>query len=131
MSVLHSITNTLAKRKGRRHVPAALSPDVWRAVLWALPFVGACQQAALATASQPAFDAPAPAALPAPSFSPQVQNLLAQMTLEENIEQMTQLNISVTHTTGVQKNAVLDSAKATALVRDSHVGSFLNLFNQS
>ena len=53
------------------------------------------------------------------------------MTLEENIEQMTQLNISVTHTTGMQKNVVLDSAKATALVRDSYFGSFLNLFNQS
>ncbi|MBF9239090.1 glycoside hydrolase family 3 C-terminal domain-containing protein [Hymenobacter sp. BT683] len=55
-----------------------------------------------------------------------MQQLLAQMTLEEKIGQMTQLNISVINTTGVQKDVVLDSAKAAALVREFHIGSFLN-----
>ena len=68
----------------------------------------------------------APADAPAPSFSPRVQKLLAQMTLEEKIGQMTQLNISAINTTGVNKDVLLDSAKATALVRDFHVGSFIN-----
>ncbi len=48
------------------------------------------------------------------------------MTLEEKIGQMTQLNISVINTTGVQKDVVLDSAKTVALVRDFHIGSFIN-----
>ena len=68
----------------------------------------------------------APVTIPPASFSPRVQGLLAQMTLEEKIGQMTQLNISVINTTGIQKDVVLDSAKATALVRNFHIGSFIN-----
>ena len=78
----------------------------------------------MATAVAPV--APAPTEAVASAFSPRVQQLLAQMTLEEKIGQMTQLNISVINTTGVQKDVVLDSAKATALVREFHIGSFLN-----
>ncbi|MFD2722037.1 beta-glucosidase [Hymenobacter monticola] len=63
---------------------------------------------------------------PASAFSPRVQQLLAQMTLEEKIGQMTQLNLSAINTTGENKDVVLDSAKAAALVRDFHVGSFIN-----
>ena len=48
------------------------------------------------------------------------------MTLEEKIGQMTQLNISTINTTGEQKDVVLDSTKAAALVREFHIGSFLN-----
>lgn len=64
--------------------------------------------------------------LPAPSFSPRVQLLLAQMTLEEKIGQMTQLANTTINPTGVQKNVALDSSKVAALVREFHVGSFLN-----
>ena len=64
--------------------------------------------------------------LPRATFSPRVQQLLAQMTLEEKIGQMTQLTNTVINPTGVQKDVALDSAKVTALVRDFHVGSFLN-----
>lgn len=64
--------------------------------------------------------------LPAANFSPRVKQLLAQMTLEEKIGQMTQLDISTINTTGAAKDVFLDSAKATALVRDFHVGSFFN-----
>ena len=61
-----------------------------------------------------------------PTFSPRVRGLLAQMTLEEKIGQMTQLANTVINTTGVQKDVVLDSAKAARLVREFHVGSFIN-----
>jgi len=73
-----------------------------------------------ATTSQPSAD------LPAANFSPRVKQLLAQMTLEEKIGQMTQLDISTINTTGAAKDVFLDSAKTTALVRDFHVGSFIN-----
>ncbi|MGI4871689.1 MAG: beta-glucosidase [Janthinobacterium lividum] len=55
-----------------------------------------------------------------------MQKLLSEMTLEEKIGQMTQLDISTINTTGRQKDVWLDSAKATALVRTYHIGSFLN-----
>ncbi|MDO7850218.1 glycoside hydrolase family 3 N-terminal domain-containing protein [Hymenobacter sp. CA1UV-4] len=55
-----------------------------------------------------------------------MQQLLAQMTLEEKIGQMTQLNLSAINTTGDNKDVLLDSAKATALVRNFHIGSFIN-----
>ncbi|MDO7845264.1 glycoside hydrolase family 3 N-terminal domain-containing protein [Hymenobacter sp. M29] len=61
-----------------------------------------------------------------PTFSPRVQQLLTQMTLEEKIGQMTQLNLSAINTTGDNKDVLLDSAKAAALVRDFHIGSFIN-----
>ena len=95
------------------------------ALLLVLPLLVACQRGALPTAVLPAA-ATVPAETPVAAFSPRVRQLLAQMTLEEKIGQMTQLNISVINTTGVQKDVVLDSAKATALVREFHIGSFLN-----
>jgi len=91
-----------------------------------LPLLAACQRGAVPTKAVVAPLTQVPADLPAATFSPRVQKLLAQMTLEEKIGQMTQLNISVINTTGVQKDVVLDSAKAATLVRDFHIGSFLN-----
>lgn len=62
---------------------------------------------------------------PAP-VSERVRALLAQMTLEEKIGQMTQLaNTTINHT-GQQKDVTLDSAKLIPLIRQFHVGSFLN-----
>ncbi|GAA3937035.1 glycoside hydrolase family 3 N-terminal domain-containing protein [Hymenobacter algoricola] len=58
--------------------------------------------------------------------SERVAALLAQMTLEEKIGQMTQLTNTVINTTGVQRDVTLDSAKLVPLIRDYHVGSFLN-----
>ena len=99
----------------------------WRHALLVLPLLVACQRGAVPTAAVTGAAVRPPAELaPIVSFSPRVQQLLAQMTLEEKIGQMTQLNISVINTTGVQKDVVLDSAKATALVRNFHIGSFLN-----
>ena len=99
--------------------------SAWRSLLLGLPLLVACQRGAVPTATQlPA--SPAPQDLPTTAFSPRVQQLLAQMTLEEKIGQMTQLANTTINTTGVQKDVVLDSAKATALVRDFHIGSFLN-----
>ena len=96
--------------------------------------LAACQRAAVPTAALATSVAGAPAGLvasaadelPRATFSPRVQQLLAQMTLEEKIGQMTQLTNTVINPTGVQKDVALDSAKVTALVRDFHVGSFLN-----
>jgi beta-glucosidase len=84
--------------------------------------LGACQRNVVPTAknSRPTTE------LPTANFSPRVKQLLAQMTLEEKIGQMTQLDISTINTTGAAKDVFLDSAKATALVRDFHVGSFFN-----
>lgn len=62
---------------------------------------------------------------PAP-VSERVRTLLAQMTLEEKIGQMTQLaNTTINHT-GQQKDVTLDSAKLIPFIRQFHIGSFLN-----
>ncbi|MCB2406509.1 glycoside hydrolase family 3 C-terminal domain-containing protein [Hymenobacter sp. BT178] len=76
------------------------------------------------TTSAPA--SAAGSALPPAVVSERVAALLAQMTLEEKIGQMTQLTNTVINTTGVQKDIVLDSAKLVPLIRQFHVGSFLN-----
>jgi beta-glucosidase len=55
-----------------------------------------------------------------------VEELLDQMTLEEKAGQMTQLNISVINTTGQQKDVYLVADKVIPLIRDHHIGSFLN-----
>ena len=113
--------------KRRALLAVAFRPRVWGRALLALSIiVTACQRGAVPTVAV-ATTAPAVATdLPAAAFSPRVQQLLAQMTLEEKIGQMTQLTNTAINTTGVQKDVVLDSAKATALVRDFHIGSFLN-----
>ncbi|MDB5235169.1 MAG: beta-glucosidase [Hymenobacter sp.] len=103
--------------------------SAWRKYALVLPLLAACQRGAVPTAAVDTMGAQplvAQSEIPAASFSPRVQQLLAQMTLEEKIGQMTQLNISVINTTGVQRDVVLDSAKAAALVRDFHIGSFIN-----
>ena len=95
----------------------------WRVLVVLVPLLGACQRQAIPTTTAAT---PATEQLPAASFSPRVQRLLAQMTLEEKIGQMMQLDISTINTTGAAKDVFLDSAKLTALLRDYHVGSFLN-----
>ncbi|MBO6622492.1 MAG: glycoside hydrolase family 3 C-terminal domain-containing protein [Balneola sp.] len=55
-----------------------------------------------------------------------VEDLLSRMTVEEKIGQMTQLDITMINTTGVQKDVELDAKKAAELVRNHHIGSFLN-----
>ena len=102
-------------------------------LLIVLTLLAACQRAVvpvapptmLPTSAATAISAAA-SELPATTFSPRVRQLLAQMTLEEKIGQMTQLANTAINSTGVQKDVVLDSAKAAALVRDFHIGSFLN-----
>ncbi|UOQ53938.1 glycoside hydrolase family 3 N-terminal domain-containing protein [Hymenobacter cellulosivorans] len=72
---------------------------------------------------------PSPAAgsaQPRAVVSERVAALLAQMTLEEKIGQMTQLTNTVINNTGVQRDITLDSAKLVPLIRQYHVGSFLN-----
>ncbi|MBO2010600.1 glycoside hydrolase family 3 N-terminal domain-containing protein [Hymenobacter negativus] len=102
----------------------------WKNMLLALPLLAACQRAVVpTTASTPVPISPVTPAtpeLPITSFSPRVQQLLAQMTLEEKIGQMTQLNLSAINHNGTNGDVTLDSAKAAGLVRDFHIGSFLN-----
>ena len=100
--------------------------SAWRSLVLVVPLLAACQRGAvpMATTAVP-IEAPA-MEMPLPTFSPRVQQLLAQMTLEEKIGQMTQLNISAINHTGTNGDVSLDSAKAAALVRDFHIGSFLN-----
>ncbi|TGE27658.1 glycoside hydrolase family 3 N-terminal domain-containing protein [Hymenobacter metallicola] len=92
-----------------------------------------CQRAAVATTAAPAVStisssptSAASSALPPAVVSERVAALLAQMTLEEKIGQMTQLANTVINPTGVQRDVALDSAKLVPLIRDFHVGSFLN-----
>jgi beta-glucosidase len=110
--------------------PLQTSRTYWKNLALALPLVVACQRGTVPTTASPTAVVATPAAtsteLPASSFSPRVQQLLAQMTLEEKIGQMTQLNLSAINHTGTNGDVTLDSAKAAALVRDFHIGSFLN-----
>ncbi|UOQ98595.1 glycoside hydrolase family 3 C-terminal domain-containing protein [Hymenobacter sp. 5317J-9] len=114
----------------RTHLPALRRGHAKGALFLCLALAVGCQRAAVPTAGvAPGTATTAPAAVANPTlatFSPRVRQLLAAMTLEEKIGQMTQLNISTINTTGEDKDVVLDSAKATALVRDFHIGSFIN-----
>jgi beta-glucosidase len=109
---------------------AAARRTHWQKLLLALPLLAACQRATVPTTTSVeaavAPVAPAKPELPASSFSPRVQQLLAQMTLEEKIGQMTQLNLSAINHNGTNGDVTLDSAKAAGLVRNFHIGSFLN-----
>jgi beta-glucosidase len=102
-------------------------------LLLAGTMLATCQRATapVATVATPLASAITPSAatsdnLPVGTFSPRVRQLLAQMTLEEKIGQMTQLANTAINPTGVQKDVALDSAKVAVLVRNFHIGSFLN-----
>lgn len=56
----------------------------------------------------------------------QVSELIEKMSIYEKIGQMTQLNITMINTTGQQRDVVLDPDKAIDLIRNHHIGSFLN-----
>ncbi|MDQ2773194.1 MAG: glycoside hydrolase family 3 C-terminal domain-containing protein [Bacteroidota bacterium] len=129
-------TRGLAGLSGRRTVRLL---TLWGScpLLLAGAILPGCQRAAVPSATVAAVATAAPTApvagatataeaLPAASFSPRVRQLLAEMTLEEKIGQMTQLANTAINSSGVQKDVGLDSAKVAALVRDFHVGSFLN-----
>lgn len=60
------------------------------------------------------------------SIPQKVDALIAKMSLEEKVGQMTQLNISVINTSNQQKDVYLDPEKLIPLIRDHHIGSFLN-----
>jgi len=55
-----------------------------------------------------------------------VEDLLQRMTLEEKIGQMTQLNLTVYNSSGRQADVDVVPEKFIPLVRDFHIGSFLN-----
>jgi len=55
-----------------------------------------------------------------------VEDLLSRMTLYEKIGQMTQLNITLINKTGNQRDIELVEEKAVDLIRNHHIGSFLN-----
>jgi beta-glucosidase len=63
---------------------------------------------------------------PALPISQRVDDLLGRMTIYEKIGQMTQLDITLINTTGVQKDVDLDADKARDLLQNHHIGSFLN-----
>jgi beta-glucosidase len=58
--------------------------------------------------------------------SQRVEDLLGRMTIYEKIGQMTQLDITLINTTGVQRDVYLDAEKARDLLQNHHIGSFLN-----
>ncbi len=60
------------------------------------------------------------------SVDSQINELIDKMSIYEKIGQMTQLNITMINTTGQQRDVVLDPDKAINLIRNHHIGSFLN-----
>lgn len=63
---------------------------------------------------------------PNASIEDRVEDLLARMTLDEKIGQMSQIDISQINTTGLQADVFLDAEKARNLIVNHHVGSFIN-----
>ncbi len=59
-------------------------------------------------------------------ISERIEDLLQRMSVYEKIGQMTQLDITLINTTGKQKDVILDPEKARDLIRNHHIGSFLN-----
>ncbi len=55
-----------------------------------------------------------------------VEDLLKRLTVYEKIGQMTQLDITLINTTGKQEDVVLNPKKARKLLKEHHIGSFLN-----
>ena len=55
-----------------------------------------------------------------------VEDLLSRMTTYEKIGQMTQLDITTINTTGKQADIELAEKKACAMIKNHHIGSFLN-----
>ena len=60
------------------------------------------------------------------AISERIEDLLQRMSIYEKIGQMTQLDITLINTTGKQKDVILDPEKARDLIRNHHIGSFLN-----
>ncbi|HEX6037327.1 glycoside hydrolase family 3 N-terminal domain-containing protein [Longimicrobium sp.] len=77
--------------------------------------------------------AAAPADLPAAPASSRVDSLLARMTLEEKVGQMTQLTLAVVAAEdGPQRDSVrIDPAKLREAIVERHVGSLLNVVGGS
>lgn len=63
---------------------------------------------------------------PEASIDNRVEDLLSRMTLYEKIGQMTQLNITMINPTGKQADVELVEEKAVNLIKNHHIGSFLN-----
>ncbi len=63
---------------------------------------------------------------PSKKSDQRVEDLLSQMSLEEKIGQMTQLNISMINTTGQNQDIILDEEKTRKLLQEYKIGSFLN-----
>lgn len=63
---------------------------------------------------------------PDASVEDRVEDLLDRMTVYEKIGQMTQLNITLINPSWDQNDVVLAEDEARGLIRDHHIGSFLN-----
>ena len=88
-------------------------------------------------ASQDAVDSQAflqshmtPAGPPASASAPEVEKLLAQMTLKEKVGQMTQLTIA-TIVDGQDQNIRINPEKLHKAITEYGVGSILNVYDQA
>lgn len=80
--------------------------------------------------SQAFFEANTKSGRPLPDRIPQVESLLAQMTLEEKVGQMTQLEIGMV-ATGKGQSLKIDAAKLEKAVVQYKVGSILNVSDEA
>tara|TARA_R110000868_G_scaffold368227_4_gene631277 strand:+ start:15514 stop:17748 length:2235 start_codon:yes stop_codon:yes gene_type:complete len=62
----------------------------------------------------------------AQTIDQKISSLIDQMSIEEKVGQMTQLNITQINKGTGQKDVVLDPERVIPLIRDHHIGSFLN-----
>ncbi|MDX1640454.1 MAG: hypothetical protein R3220_02065, partial [Balneolaceae bacterium] len=63
---------------------------------------------------------------PTAHIDDRVEDLLDRMTIPEKIGQMTQLNITLINPTYDQNDVILVEEQARDLIREHHIGSFLN-----
>lgn len=63
---------------------------------------------------------------PSNSIDDRVDDLISRMTIEEKIGQMTQLDITMINNERQQSDVSLDPDRARTLLKEHHIGSFLN-----
>lgn len=95
--------------------PMQLSRHLVFPILMLLTQISAASAQSISTSSTDAI-----------SIQERIDSLLSQMTIEEKIGQMTQINITLINNSNNQKDVSLSEEKLKTILNKWHVGSFLN-----